>query len=105
MKASTIFILSTIVQTAAAFAPAVTVPSNFESALEVSRPSSSSSSSALNLGKNDDDLLRSARSSRQAGIDDRVVELKRPLGLVLNEDGNGNVFVETVAPRGNAARS
>lgn len=105
MKASTIFILSTIVQTAAAFAPAVTVPSNFESALGVSRPSSSSSSSALNLGKNDDDLLRSARSSRQAGIDDRVVELKRPLGLVLNEDGNGNVFVETVAPRGNAARS
>lgn len=102
MKASTIFILSTIVQTAAAFAPAVTVPSNFESALEVSRPSSSS---ALNLGKNDDDLLRSARSSRQAGIDDRVVELRRPLGLVLNEDGNGNVFVETVAPRGNAARS
>lgn len=53
----------------------------------------------------DEDLMRFSRQSRSAGLDDRVVELKRPLGLVLNEDDNGNVFVETVAPRGNAARS
>merc|ERR1711937_234031 len=42
---------------------------------------------------------------RQAGNDDNVVELMRPLGLVLNQDDNGNVYVETVAPRGNAART
>jgi hypothetical protein len=54
---------------------------------------------------NDDDLLRWARSSRSAGVNDRVVELKRPLGLVLQEDDDGNVYVETVAPRGNAGRT
>lgn len=33
-------------------------------------------------------------------------ELKRPLGIVLEEDkATGNVYVETVAPKGNAARS
>ena len=54
---------------------------------------------------NDDDLLRWARSARSANSEDRVVELKRPLGLVLNQDDSGNVYVETVAPRGNAART
>lgn len=54
---------------------------------------------------NDEDLLRWARSSRSAGVNDRVVELKRPLGLVLQEDDDGNVYVETVAPRGNAGRT
>jgi hypothetical protein len=54
---------------------------------------------------NDEDLMRWARSSRSADVNDRVVELKRPLGLVLQEDDDGNVYVETVAPKGNAGRS
>ena len=54
---------------------------------------------------NDQDFMRWARASRSAGADDNVVELNRPLGLVLNEDEQGNVYVETVAPKGNAARS
>lgn len=62
------------------------------------------SSSALSMA-NDDDLLRWARSSRSAGVDDRVVELRRPLGIVLNQDDSGNVYVEAVAPKGNAART
>ena len=33
------------------------------------------------------------------------LELKRPLGVVLEEDEKGNVYVETVAPLGNAART
>jgi hypothetical protein len=53
----------------------------------------------------DEDLLRWARASRSAGADDTVVELIRPLGLVLNEDAFKNVYVETVAPKGNAART
>ena len=53
----------------------------------------------------DDAFARSNRASRQAGLEDRVVELKRPIGVVLEEDENGNVFVETVAPKGNAART
>ncbi len=57
------------------------------------------------MAKGDDELNRFARSQRSAGVNDRVVELKRPLGLVLNEDDNGNVFVDTVAPKGNAART
>ena len=66
--------------------------------------SSSSSPTALSMA-NDNDLLRWARSARTAGVDDRVVELRRPLGVVLSEDASGNVYVETVAARGNAART
>ena len=54
---------------------------------------------------NDEDLLRWARSSRSAGAGDNLVELVRPIGVVLDQDDNGNVFVETLAPNGNAARS
>lgn len=54
---------------------------------------------------NNDDFMRWARASRSAGAGDNVVDLNRPLGLVLNEDEAGNVFVETVAPKGNAART
>lgn len=57
------------------------------------------------MAKDDEDLLRFARQSRSAGSDDNVVELMKPLGLVLNQDDDNNVYVETVAPRGNAART
>jgi len=53
----------------------------------------------------DDDFMRWAKQSRTASSGDNLVEMKRPLGLVLDEDENGNVFVQTVAPKGNAARS
>lgn len=59
---------------------------------------------ALSMAE-DDDFMRWARQSRSAGAGDNLVELKRPLGLVLDEDDDGNVFVQTVAPKGNAARS
>jgi hypothetical protein len=53
----------------------------------------------------DQDFMWWARASRSAQSEDNVVELLRPLGLVLNEDEQGNVYVETVAPKGNAARA
>jgi len=53
----------------------------------------------------DDDLYRTDKSKRFADVDANLVELKRPLGLVLDQDAQGNVYVDTVAPRGNAARS
>jgi hypothetical protein len=53
----------------------------------------------------EEDLIRWAKSKRFPDADDTVVELVRPLGLVLNEDENGNVYVETLAPKGNAART
>lgn len=55
--------------------------------------------------KDDAELYRQSKWLRQADINDRVVELKRPLGLVLNQDDSGNVYVETVAAKGNAART
>lgn len=57
------------------------------------------------MAESEEDLLRWARQSRSASSDDTVVELMRPLGLVLNQDDNNNVYVETVAPKGNAART
>jgi len=51
------------------------------------------------------DFMRKERESRNAGNDDNVVELRRPLGIILKEDKEGNVYVETIAPRGNAARA
>jgi hypothetical protein len=62
----------------------------------------------LTMAKNVDadmEFQKFARQSRSAGSDDRVVELQKPLGLVLADDGQGNVFVQTIAPRGNAART
>ena len=84
----------------AAFSPATTTAAM----AKTSTSTTSGSSTALSMA-NDNDLLRWARSARTAGVDDRVVELRRPLGVVLNEDANGNVYVETVAARGNAART
>ena len=62
---------------------------------------------ALSMAKGDADeeFMRWARQSRSAGAEDNVVELIRPLGLILKEDGYRNVYVETVAPKGNAART
>lgn len=54
---------------------------------------------------NDEDFMRWAKQARYATEEDTVVELPRPLGLVLNQDDQGNVYVETVAPKGNAART
>jgi hypothetical protein len=77
-----------------------TVTSQVSTALGSSRGGSSSNAN------NDQEFMRWAKQSRSAGATDNVVELLRPLGLVLNEDKRtGNVYVETVAPNGNAART
>lgn len=63
-------------------------------------------STFLKMVDNDkEEFMKFARQSRSAGSNDRVVELVRPLGIVLADDGQGNVYVQTVAPRGNAART
>lgn len=99
MKAS-IFLTAILLQGVNAFAPS--------SPTTISTPATASistSSSALNNQQDDNDFLRFTKAARSAGVEDRVVELKRPLGVVLDEDENGNVYVETVAPKGNAART
>merc|ERR1712071_185477 len=68
-----------------------TCPLSISNSMATSMATSMTSTS-LNMA-NDNDLLRWARSARSASAEDRVVELKRPLGIVLNEDDSGNVYV------------
>lgn len=44
------------------------------------------------------------RAARKPGPMDLVVELQKPLGIVLEEDEKGNVYVKELSPAGNAAR-
>ena len=84
---------------AAITAPTCTAFSSHSISL-TSRPTTT-----IAMSDSDQDFLRWDKASRSASSGDRIVELKRPLGLVLNQDDLGNVYVETVAPRGNAART
>lgn len=86
-----------------AAAVAITVPS-----AEGFAPSSTTcqrTPTDLSMAEDDEDFMRWAKQSRSATSGDNLVEMRRPLGLVLDEDDDGNVFVQTVAPKGNAARS
>ena len=105
MKTSALLLIAAITQCADAFAPASTSPLSDQASpsMQITK-SKRSITTSLNMA-NDKDLLRWSRSARQAGVDDRVVELKRPLGVVLEEDASGNVYVEAIAPKGNAART
>lgn len=92
-------------------AAVLAVPSNmscvgFSTPAVISATSQRTSATSLNMAAEDDEsFMRWAKQSRSASQGDRLVELRRPLGLVLDEDDDGNVFVQTVAPKGNAARS
>lgn len=59
----------------------------------------------VQAGKDDDFLKNVARSARKASATDRVVELNKPLGLVLEEDDKGNVYVADLQAGGNAAQA
>ena len=52
-----------------------------------------------------DAFTRANRSARQAGADDRMVEILLPLGLELDEDKEGNVFVKSIEKNGRAERT
>ena len=81
--------------------------SNFVTAFTAS-PSAPATAFSTQLHANNeenDDYMRWARQARSADVADNVVELVRPLGLVLKEDDRGNVFVDKIAPKGNAART
>jgi len=53
----------------------------------------------------EEELKKLMRSARKAGANDRVVEIRKPLGLVLEEDERGNVYVASVNPGGNADKT
>ncbi|KAL7489328.1 hypothetical protein ACHAW6_014936 [Cyclotella cf. meneghiniana] len=84
---------------------ALSAPSCSGFSISPARTSIHAPPTALYMSDADQDFLRWDKQSRSASSGDRVVELKRPLGLVLDQDDYGNVYVQTVAPKGNAARS
>lgn len=86
-------------------AAAVSVPSTTGLAPSVALNSKTRTPTALSMSDEDQEFMRWARASRSATSGDNLVELRRPLGLILDEDDYGNVFVKTVAPKGNAART
>merc|ERR1719231_14692 len=66
------------------------------------------SGTSLNMAKanvKNDAYTRQLRSARKAGADDRVVELKKPMGLELDEDEDGNVYVKAITKGGRADKS
>jgi hypothetical protein len=96
-----LFLLTTILTAVVvAFSPASSSHKPYQSLV-----TTTTSTTALFNTPDDQNFMRWARASRSAQADDTVVQMMRPLGLVLNEDKQGNVYVETVAPRGNAART
>lgn len=86
-------------------AAAISIPSTTGLAHSVTLNSKIRTPTALSMSDEDQDFMRWARASRSASSGDNLVEMKRPLGLILDEDDDGNVFVKTVAPKGNAART
>jgi C-terminal processing protease CtpA/Prc len=52
-----------------------------------------------------DAFARANREIRRAGANDRIVELKKPMGMQLDEDKDGNVFVASIEKGGRAERS
>ena len=54
----------------------------------------------------ENDAFRKAnREMRKAGADERMVEIRMPMGLVLDEDRDGNVFVKEIDQGGRAAKT
>ena len=60
---------------------------------------------AIKMAVNNDAFAKANRASRSAGGDDRVIELRLPLGMDLDEDKEGNVFVKSIEPNGRASKT
>ena len=52
-----------------------------------------------------DAAARANREMRRASATDRVVELRKPMGMELDEDKDGNVFVKSIEKGGRADKS
>jgi len=52
-----------------------------------------------------DAFTRANRAARRAGATDRMVEIRQPLGMELDEDTEGNVYVKKLLAGGRAAKT
>ncbi|CAM9525686.1 unnamed protein product, partial [Choristocarpus tenellus] len=50
-------------------------------------------------------LANVARAARKVGPNDRVVEIQKPMGLVLEEDERGNVYIVEILSGSNASKN
>ena len=66
---------------------------------------STSRARSLVMKVENDAFAKANRAARSAGAGDRMVELKLPLGLVLDEDKDGNVFVKSIDKGSRAEKS
>lgn len=60
---------------------------------------------SLTMKVENDAFAKANRSQRRAAADDRIVELRMPMGMDLDEDKNGNVFVKSIEKGGRADKS
>jgi hypothetical protein len=60
---------------------------------------------SLTMKVENDAFAKANRSQRRAAADDRMVELRMPMGMDLDEDKNGNVFVKSIEKGGRADKS
>ena len=84
-------ILALLVSSASAFAPAATSPRAPAAALHSWQPNRD-----FNAFGAADSLSREERSQRFAGAGDREVTLQKPLGVVLEQDAQKNVYVAEI---------
>lgn len=59
----------------------------------------------MSMKVENDSFRKANREMRKAGADDRMVEIKMPMGLVLDEDADGNVFVKEIDKGGRAEKT
>lgn len=63
------------------------------------------SNSALCMAVKNDAFARANRETRKANAEDRVIEIPMPIGLELDEDKDGNVFVKSIDKGGRADKT
>ncbi|KAJ1440241.1 hypothetical protein B484DRAFT_443543 [Ochromonadaceae sp. CCMP2298] len=60
---------------------------------------------SMTMQVKNDDFSKANRAARKSGAGERMVELKKPMGMELDEDQNGNVFVKSIDPLSRAEKS
>ena len=60
---------------------------------------------AIKMAVNNDAFAKANREVRSVAATDRVVELRQPFGMDLDEDAQGNVFVKSINPKSFAEKS
>jgi hypothetical protein len=60
---------------------------------------------ARGLTMQSSDMNKANRGARKSGAGERTVELKKPMGMELDEDSQGNVFVKSIDPLSRADKA